>query len=105
MESIIKDNLLSYLSKNKLIYSKQYGFLPKRSTNTQLLRYFNDLASSVVDGYQVDSVYLDYAKAFDSIVHNKLLYTLEKYGIAGNLLLWLSSFLKNRIQSVKVNQS
>src|SRR5579872_358828 len=68
MEGIIKDDLLAYLSSNELIYSKQYGFMPKRSTNTQLLRYYNDLTSSLRDGCQVDSVYLDYSKAFDSIV-------------------------------------
>ena len=73
MESIIKDSILSYLDKNKLLYSKQYGFMPKKSTNAQLLRYFNDISSRVLDGCQVDSVYLDYSKAFDSIVHDKLL--------------------------------
>lgn len=105
MESLIKDNLLSYLSQNNLIYPKQYGFLPKRSTNTQLLRYFNEISSSVINGCQVDSVYLDYAKAFDSIVYSKLLFKLQKYGVSGKLLVWLSSFLSDRLQSVKVNNS
>ena len=105
MESIIKDSILSYLNKNNLIYSKQYGFMPKKSTNTQLLRYFNDMSSHILKGSQVDSIYLDYSKAFDSIVHSKLLFKLEKYGIAGNLLLWLTSFLSNRLQTVKVNNS
>src|SRR5688500_5642020 len=48
MESIIKDELLTYLNKNETVYSKQYGFLPKRSTNTQLLQYFNEMSSSVM---------------------------------------------------------
>ena len=59
----------------------------------------------MLNGSQVDSIYLDYSKAFDSIVHEKLLFKLEKYGIAGNLLVWLSSFLSNRMQAVKVNNN
>ena len=74
MESIIKDDLLTYFNRNKLIYSKQYGFMPKRSTNSQLLRYFNELSSNIVEGCQIDSIYLDYAKAFDCIVHSKLIF-------------------------------
>ena len=105
MESIIKDNILSYLNRNDLIYSKQYGFMPKKSTNAQLLTYFNDISSHLLNGCQVDSIYLDYSKAFDSIVHGKLLYKLEKYGITGNLLVWLASFLVDRQQMVKVNYS
>ena len=101
MESIIKDDLLTYLNKNKLVYSKQYGFMPKRSTNTQLLRYFNDLSSNAAEGCQVDSIYLDYAKAFDSIVHNKLIFKLKNYGVSCNLLQWLSCFLIGRLQSVQ----
>ena len=103
MESVIKDVMLSYLDKNNLLYSKQYGFMPKKSTNAQLLRYFNDISSAVLDGCQVDSVYLDYSKAFDSIVHTKLLFKLEKYGIGEKLLMWLSAFLLDRQQTVKVS--
>jgi len=105
MESIIKDDLLTYFNRNKLIYSKQYGFMPKRSTNSQLLRYFNEFSSNIVEGCQIDSIYLDYAKAFDSIVHSKLIFKLKNYGVSCNLLEWLSCFLIGRLQSVKVGNS
>ena len=70
-----------------------------------LLRYFNEISSNLTDGYQVDAVYLDYSKAFDSIVHAKLLFKLQKYGITDNLLEWISCFLTGRMQTVKVNNS
>jgi len=107
MESVIKDRLLAYLCTNDLIYSKQYGFMKKKSTNAQLLRYLNEISSIMLDGSQVDSVYLDYSKAFDSrpIVHTKLLFKLQKYGISDNLLVWISSFLSDRMQTVRVNNS
>jgi len=53
----------------------------------------------------VDSIYLDFSKAVDSIVHSKLLLKLEKYGITGRIFLWLSAFLADRIQSVRVGYS
>ena len=53
----------------------------------------------------VDVVYLDFAKAFDSVVHSKLLAKLACYGIGQILLSWIRSFLSNRYQYVKVDKS
>jgi len=50
----------------------------------------------------VDVVYLDYAKAFDSVVHSKLLAKLSHYGASGSVLIWIEKFLINRCQCVRV---
>ena len=55
------------------------------------------------DGGCIDTVYLDFAKAFDSVPHMILLHKLEGYGIVGNTLRWISSFLSGRRQKVVVN--
>ena len=55
--------------------------------------------------YVVDSIYLDFAKAFDSVPHQRLVNKVKSYGITGNLLEWIESFLSNRFQTVKVNGS
>ena len=41
----------------------------------------------------MDIIYLDYAKAFDSVVHNKLMAKIACYGIDNMLLTWISNFL------------
>ena len=46
--------------------------------------------------------YIDYAKAFDTVSHAKLLSKLSAYGITGNLYNWISSFLHNRTQQTRV---
>ncbi len=55
-------------------------------------------------------MYLDFAKAFDSVVHAKLIHKLKSYGIAGRLLNWISAFLgcggnSPRRQRVLINGS
>ena len=77
----------------------------KKSTNLQLLKYCNSVIDNVSRGSQVDSVYLDFAKAFDTVVHWKLLFKLQFYGVTGNLIKWIESFLVGRVQSVRVGNS
>jgi len=50
----------------------------------------------------MDIIYLDYAKAFDSVVHNKLMAKLACYGINDMLLTWISNFLIGRVQYVRM---
>ena len=54
---------------------------------------------------QVDIAYLDFTKAFDSVVHSKLLHKLKCYGFNGFLLDWIKCFLTNRRQMVRVGSS
>ena len=54
---------------------------------------------------KIDSVYIDFAKVFDSISHRKLLYKVECYGFTPLLVRWLSSFLMNCFQQVHIDQS
>ena len=81
MESIVSKHILQYLFENGLISDQQYGFLPKRSTCLQLLGSFQDWILELPDKGSIEVVYLDFAKAFDSISHNELLHKLSAYGI------------------------
>ena len=50
----------------------------------------------------MNTVYIDFSKAFDTVSHRKLLHKLTNYGITGNILQWFSSFLCDRKQQVKI---
>ena len=50
-------------------------------------------------------MYIDFAKAFDSISHRKLLFKVECYGFSPSLVRWLSSFVTDRFQQVYICQS
>ena len=53
----------------------------------------------------MDVLYTDFEKAFDKVSHRKLLIKLEAYGIVGNLLGWIRSFLRNRRQRVVIGEA
>jgi ribonuclease P/MRP protein subunit RPP40 len=57
------------------------------------------------DSNSVDVIYIDFKRAFDSIVYSKLIHKLTCYGISGKLLAWISAFLHNRLQSVVIENT
>ena len=64
MESILKDDLMLHLKRNKLISPSQHGFMKNRSCTTNLLKFLEDLTAKADSGKNVNIVYLDFAKAF-----------------------------------------
>ena len=66
----------------------------------QLLVYFHQLITSKEE---IDTIYIDFCKSFDSVQHDKLLIKLWNMGITGTLWRWFSSYLSNRTQCVSVN--
>jgi len=58
---------------------------------------------SVNDGFSVDVVFLDLAKAFDKVPHKRLLEKLSKHGIRGKLLSVIGNWLSNRKQSLRAD--
>lgn len=103
MESVIKDQLTSYLHENGIISEHQHAFIKQHSTATNLLECTRDWSIALHSKQLVDVVYIDFRRAFDSIVHSKLLLKLSSHGITGNLLNWISVFLSNRVQQVVVD--
>lgn len=105
-EIIIKKSILKHMLGKNLINPGQFGFLPGRSTLSQLISCVSDWVSSVNEKIQTEVVYIDYAKAFDVVCHSKLLLKLEKgYGITGSLLKWIRAFICGRTFKVKIGAS
>ncbi len=103
MESILRDNIFSFLRERKLISPNQHGFTPGKSTVTQLIECLNSWHQSLDEGKAVDVIYLDFSKAFDTVSHQKLLEKLPSYGISGKAFRWIEAFLTNRQQRVVID--
>ena len=105
MESIINESLMKFLSCNHLLKTQQFGFQKHKSCTIQLLSCVNKWSALLDSKKSVDIAYIDFQKAFDSVVHSKLLIKLQNFGIKSFLLNWISSFLSNRTQRVKIKST
>ena len=88
---------------NDLICNRQHGFRAGQSCLTQLRHHFDDVLESITNNSDFDSIYLDYAKAFDKVDHKHLLKKLQIYGVHSRIIRWIESFLQNRQQAVVVD--
>jgi len=59
----------------------------------------------VENGKRQQVAYVDFAKAFDSVCHNKLIAKLRMYGICGSLLQWIEDILSGRSHQTKIGNS
>ena len=105
MEKFVRSTILQYLLDNKLLSRRQFGFINGRSTTTQLLYFLDKCVNNIAEGGVVDTIYLDFAKAFDTVAHRRLLGKLSSYGIGGQLHDWIREFITGRSQVVQVNGS
>ena len=105
LESFVTDSLQNYMENNKFFSECQHGFRKHRSCVTQLLEVMNDFTNLIDNGHNIDVLYLDFSKAFDTVPHERLLAKLKSYGITNNIHSWIKSFLSDRKQRVRVNNS
>jgi endonuclease/exonuclease/phosphatase family metal-dependent hydrolase len=103
LESIVRSSIVSHMEENHLFSEHQHGFRSRRSTVTQLLEVLDDWTAALDSNTSIDVIYLDFAKAFDTVPHQRLLSKLTSYGIKGKVHNWIRDFLSHRRQRVCVN--
>ena len=97
MEHIIQEELLN--KTQNLVNSVHHGFLLGSSCDTNLITLTDDIASSLHNDTGIDIKYFDFAKAFDTVNHDLLLYKLKNcYKIDARLLKFIKNYLQNRCQ-------
>ena len=104
-ESFVRDELYNHLVDNKLLSDDQFGFCKGRSCVSQLLVTLQEWLQNLDNSVPTDAIYLDLSKAFDTVPHLRLINKLRGYGVTGNILNWITDFLKDRTQYVSVNGS
>ena len=104
MERIIYKNMIGFFSSQCPLRLSQHGFLPNKSVETANMVFYDFVTHNVDNGKYVDAIFLDFAKAFDSVPHLHLLKKLRSHGIAGPLFRWISDYLNDRVQVVRINR-
>ena len=105
LESVMYDQLLCFITKNKIIYEYQFGFRATHSTFMPLCLLHDFITSNLVEGRTSAGLYLDLARAFDTVNTEILLKKLTKYGISDNALALFSSYLSHRTHCLKYKDS
>ena len=87
-----------------MLFQSQYGFRKKHSTNLATIELMTKILQAIDNNEYTIGVFLDLAKAFDTVNHEILLTKLKHYGIRGIALEWFKNYLTNRKQIVKYKQ-
>ena len=90
---------MKHLETNGILHHCQHGFRHNHSCETQLISLVHDLTYNYDAGMQTDLISMDFAKAFDTVPHQRLMYKLQWYGVHGKVHKWISEFLTNCSQS------
>ena len=104
-EKLVSGQLMEYLETYQLLSECQAGFRKRSSTVTSLLTNTNQWYINMDKGLLNSIIFLDLKKAFDCVDHAILIEKLRKFGCVGNTLNWFKSYLTNRKQMCKVNQT
>ena len=103
LERLIQRRIVKFFDDNGKLNTSQHGFRQAHSCQTQLLETIHHWAKSLDSGASSHVIFLDFAKAFDSVAHERLLLKLDHIGVRGKLLSWIRGFLTNRQQRVVCN--
>ena len=103
LERLIKDHMVDFLVKHKLLNSSQHGFLKARSCLTNMLCFLEEITKWIDVGSPVDIIYLDFQKAYDKVPHQRLLLKLKAHGIGVSITDWIEQWLTDRRQRVVVD--
>ena len=102
LEKLIHKRLTSFLDRYNILYKHKYGFERGKSTDHTILDLHTNIIKAIENREKSCSIFLDFAKAFDTVNHDILLKKLKHYGIHGLPLNWFKSYLSGRCQCVKI---
>jgi len=104
-EKIVLTRLTTHLENHSLLTNQQHGFLKGRSTTTAIILLTEHIIDQLEEGCIVNSLFLDFSKAFDCLNHEHLLQKLGHLGIKDQEGKWFRSYLKGRVQLVEINHN
>ena len=102
-EKVIYSRLINHFLVNNIISPSQFGFQKNVSTLDAIVHFTEFIYNALNDKKSCINILVDYSRAFDTVNHPILLRKLERYGIHGNSLSLIASYLRDRSQSVCIN--
>jgi len=104
-EKLMCKKLCSFLKLHNILYDGQFGFRENSGTSDALLKFLHTAVGALDRKENVIAVFLDFAKAFDTVCHEILLDKMEHIGIRGVALEWFRTYVSSRKQYVGLGNS
>ena len=98
------DRLIDFFNKCKLFNNTQHGYLAGRSTHTAISQFTETILRFLEDGKLATGLFVDLSKAYDCLNREYLIKKLNAYGVRGNALMWVESYLTDRHQRVLIKK-
>ena len=95
--------MITYIEKHNILSELQFGFQKNKSTEHAISSLFTNITNALSNKHSSYCIFLDFAKAFDTVNHEILIEKLKYYGVHGSTLKLFQSYLSNRTQVVEVN--
>ena len=99
LERLIQDHIEELLLEKNYLSNRQHGFMKDRSCHANFISFYEEVSITLDRGVAVDVVYLDFAKAFDTVPHTRLMCKVKSTGLEISVCKWIENWLKDRIQS------
>ena len=77
MEKLIYNQFIEFIEKNKILSELQFGFQRNKSTEHAISSIFSNITNALSEKHSSYCIFLDFAKAFDTVNHKILLEKLE----------------------------
>lgn len=103
LETFINQYLVDFMSTNDLFAKQQMGFRKDHSTMEGCFNLTKDILDAVNEGLTSMAIYIDLAKAFNTVNHTILIRKLRKLGLQDSFLKLLESYLASRTQCTIFN--
>jgi hypothetical protein len=104
-ESVLFKRMLDFTLQQNLISVVQFGFRPGSNTERALLELITLVRTEIDKNKKISCLFLDLKAAFDLVDWKLLLATLDSLGFRGTINNLLCSYLHDRKQSVRINDS
>ena len=106
LEKVVMSRINKHLDEHNLREPCQSAYRAGHSTETALVKVYDDMLCAVDDRQYVLLVLLDLSAAFDTIDHDAMIQRLKSlFGINGNALAWMESYFSERTQYVVIGKS
>ena len=102
-ERVLKKSIQNFLEVTLALADEQHGFRQRRSCLSQLLNHYDEILKGLEEGHNVDTIFLNFSKAFDKVDKFILCRKIKRVGVFGYLGIWIHNILSERKQDILAN--